>query len=238
MTPERRQRAFIATAIAAILVSYFVLARYVPGSMAYSDFRAALAAGKITEVTVAPRWIRTRVGGVDEAVVRVDDPDLYRDLAQRHVKITGEIESAGWGSAVGWIVGGLVAWLVLGSLMRRTVGRQSDLLGVGRSKAKVFVEKDVKVRFEDVAGVDEAKEELKEVIEFLRSPERFRRLGARIPKGVLLVGPPGTGKTLLARAVAGEADALGRRAPGDSRPAIRGRKRGRMMVQIERVASP
>jgi len=205
MTPERRQRIFIVAAIAAILVSYVALARYTPRSMAYSDFRAALAAGKISEVTVGPHWIRTRVGGVDEAVVRIDDADLYRDLAQRHVKITGEVESSGWGSTVGWLVGGLLAWWILGSLMRRTGGRQSDPLGVGRSKAKVFVEKDVKVSFDDVAGVEEAKEELKEVIEFLRAPERFRRLGARIPKGVLLVGPPGTGKTLLARAVAGEA---------------------------------
>ncbi len=205
MKPELRQRIFFVAAIATVLISYVVLARHLPGSMAYSDFRAALAAGKITEVTVGQHWIRTRVGGVDEAVARVDDPDLYRDLAQRHVKITGEVEGPGWGSTLGWIVGGLVAWWILGSLMRRTVGRQSDLLGVGRSKAKVFMEKDVKVRFDDVAGVDEAKEELKEVIEFLRAPERFRRLGARIPKGVLLVGPPGTGKTLLARAVAGEA---------------------------------
>ena len=204
MKPEAR-RLLIIAAIAAVVVGYLFLTRFLPGSMAYSDFRTALAAGKVTEVTLSPHWVRVHLGGVDEAIVRVDDPDLYRDLAQHHVKITGEIDNSGSGSVLSWILGiGLVMWL--GEVvLRRSLGGKSEIMNVGRSKAKVFVEKEVKVRFDDVAGVDEAKEELKEVIEFLRSPERFRRLGARIPKGVLLVGPPGTGKTLLARAVAGEA---------------------------------
>jgi cell division protease FtsH len=90
-------------------------------------------------------------------------------------------------------------------LMRRMGQGQGGFMTVGRSKAKIYVENEVKVRFTDVAGVDEAKQELQEVIEFLKTPEKFRRLGGRIPKGILLVGPPGTGKTLLARAVAGEA---------------------------------
>jgi cell division protease FtsH len=173
--------------------------------MAYSDFRAALEAGKVSEVTVSPHRIRAQVGGVLEDVVRVDDPELYRDLAQHHVKITGDADSSGWSTALGWFVGVLFFVWLSGALMRGAMGKQSEFLGVGRSKAKVFMEQEVKARFDDVAGVDEAKEELKEVIQFLRLPERFRRLGARIPKGVLLVGPPGTGKTLLARAVAGEA---------------------------------
>jgi cell division protease FtsH len=173
--------------------------------MAYSELRAAIAAGKVTEVVIASRSIRAQVGGAERRVVRVDDPDLYRDLAAHHVKVTGEAEATGWQTALGWILP-LVLLLSLWRLASsRLGGRAADALAVGRSKAKPFAENEIKVRFDDVAGLDEAKQELGEVIEFLRTPERFRRLGAHIPKGVLLVGPPGTGKTLLARAVAGEA---------------------------------
>ena len=89
--------------------------------------------------------------------------------------------------------------------MRRMGGASGGLMSIGKSKAKVYMEKDINIRFDDVAGIDEAKEELKEVIEFLKFPQKFQRLGGKIPKGVLLVGAPGTGKTLLAKAVAGEA---------------------------------
>jgi cell division protease FtsH len=188
-----------------VVVGYALLAGGGPRPMAYSDFRAAVAAGKVTEVIVSPHRIRAQIGGVTEEIVRVDDPELYRDLAQHHVKTAGDTDSPAWLTALGWIVGLLFFVWFTGAFARGALGRQSEMLGVGRSKPKVFMEKEVKVRFDDVAGVDEAKEELKEVIQFLRTPERFRCLGARIPKGVLLVGPPGTGKTLLARAVAGEA---------------------------------
>ena len=96
--------------------------------------------------------------------------------------------------------------LIWGFLMKRMGGASGGLMSIGKSKAKIYMEKDINIRFDDVAGIDEAKEELQEVIEFLKTPQKFQRLGGKIPKGVLLVGAPGTGKTLLAKAVAGEAN--------------------------------
>jgi cell division protease FtsH len=185
--------------------------------MSYSEFKAAVGGGQVAEVEVSPTLIRGRMvapapsdgkpaeRGERFETIRVDDPQLLHDLSAHRVAVTGAVDNTLLRDLLSWVVPAL---LIVGVwfLLLRPMGGRGGLMAVGRSRAKVYVERDVKVRFADVAGVDEAKEELREVIEFLKTPEKFRRLGGRIPKGILLVGPPGTGKTLLARAVAGEAN--------------------------------
>jgi cell division protease FtsH len=179
----------------------------------YSEFVDYLKDGKIEEVVIRQNTVegkfkepladkRTRF-----VAVRVDE-QLAKDLEQYNVKYTGVIESTFLRDILGFVIPALVFVGLWFFLMRRFAekgGMGGGFLSIGKSKAKVYMEKDVKVTFADVAGVDEAKEELQEVVEFLKNPKDYGRLGGRLPKGVLLVGPPGTGKTLLARAVAGEA---------------------------------
>jgi cell division protease FtsH len=178
----------------------------------YSEFQSMVRDGQVSEVSVADDYIRGVLrqplpdGRTQIFALRVD-PDLAKDLEQYGVTFTGIAQNTFVSTLLSWVVPVLifvVAWMYL---FRRIAERQGmgGFLNVGKSKAKVYMETDTKVSFEDVAGVDEAKEELQEVVRFLREPESYGRLGAHIPKGVLLVGPPGCGKTLLARAVAGEA---------------------------------
>jgi cell division protease FtsH len=161
----------------------------------------------------APDWLARLTGqpsGVLFVVVRIpggDDAVLLRELEANRVEFSGRIESTvvrdlvfGWLLPIGVMAG---IWILL---MRRMGGGPTQALTFGRSKVKIYDRKELKTTFADVAGVDEAKAELMEVVDFLRNPQKYQRLGGRIPKGVLLVGPPGSGKTLLARAVAGEAD--------------------------------
>ena len=179
----------------------------------YSEFVGYLKDGKIAEVVIRENVVE---GTFKEPLpdkrsrfvaVRVDE-DLARDLQQYDVKFTGVIENTFLRDMLGWVIPALVFFGLWWFVMRKFAEKQGlggGFLSVGKSKAKVYMEKDVKVTFDDVAGVDEAKDELKEVVQFLKSPKDYGRLGGRLPKGILLVGPPGTGKTLLARAVAGEA---------------------------------
>ena len=204
---------------ALMLFQMFVTPYFNPVEIPYSEFKDAVEAGKVEEVAISSTMIHGRMkpepapdGKTPAATegrtfntVRVEDPDLIRDLEAFDVKVTGVIESTLLRDLLSWIVPIALFFGVWLFLLRRMGQGQGGFMTVGRSKAKIYMEKEVKVTFADAAGVDEAKEELKEVIEFLKTPDKFRRLGGKIPKGILLVGPPGTGKTLLARAVAGEA---------------------------------
>jgi cell division protease FtsH len=181
--------------------------------ISYTELRVLVETGKVARATVsgsdvyaelAPEKPGARPRRVHAFRVPGDD-QLVRQLLDRDVKITGARD----GSAFGSLLLGLgvlgILFVIFGRRWVDAVRGQGGLLATGKSHARVYVETEVKVTFADVAGVDEAKQELAEVIEFLRTPEKFRRLGGTLPKGILLVGPPGTGKTLLARAVAGEA---------------------------------
>ncbi len=179
----------------------------------YSDFQQYLKDGRVAEVVVTENHIRgvLREPGKDGRKFFVTtriDPDFAKELTQYGIKVTGASEKNFITEILSWILPMLLffgIWMFFIRKMAEKGGIGGGLMTVGKSKAKVYMESDTKVGFDDVAGVDEAKAELQEVVAFLRNPETYGRLGARIPKGVLLVGPPGTGKTLLARAVAGEA---------------------------------
>ena len=135
-----------------------------------------------------------------------EDYQIVRELETAKVEFSGRIESTFWRDLFSWVVPLIIMAALWLFLMRRMGGGPTQALSFGRSKAKIYDRKELKTTFADVAGVEEAKAELVEVVDFLKNPRKYQRLGGRIPKGVLLVGPPGTGKTLLARAVAGEAD--------------------------------
>ena len=177
----------------------------------YSEFKQLVLEGRMAEVTLGQSHVEGRSKSVQGQpatayrAVRVDDPDLVKLLEAKGIAYRGQVESQ-WGTLLlSWLIPILIFVLIWRYFLRRIGGAQQGLMAIGQSKAKVYVDRDTGVTFDDVAGVDEAKEELKEVIDFLREPQKYRRLGGNIPKGVLLVGPPGTGKTLLAKAVAGEA---------------------------------
>jgi cell division protease FtsH len=179
----------------------------------YSQFQAYLEQGKVAEIVVTENQIRGRfkepvASGARQFITMRVDPELLKELSKYGVTITGASEKTWLTEILSWIVPTLFfvfLWLFVIRRFAEQQGFGGGYLSLGKSRAKIYAETDTKVTFEDVAGVDEAKDELKEIVEFLKDPKRYGRLGGRIPKGILLVGPPGTGKTLLARAVAGEA---------------------------------
>jgi cell division protease FtsH len=176
----------------------------------YSQFKQDLAGGKVSKLTIGPQSITGTLkgdgkkGGPEFTTVRVDDPDLVKELDERKVSYSGKYESKFLSSILSWIIPIGILVLVWRYAMKK-MGPGAGVMSFSKSKAKLFAENETKVTFADVAGIEEAKEELQEVVEFLKNPGKFQKLGGRIPKGVLLVGAPGTGKTLLAKAVAGEA---------------------------------
>jgi cell division protease FtsH len=178
-------------------------------TFSYSEFKAMIRAGQVAEVEIGPDEITgTLKAAPDEGrfqVVRVDDPKLTEELDAQQVRYTGAASRRWVPEVLSWVVPVLLLVLLWRFFLRRLGGAEGGFMSFSRSKAKVHAEDSVKVTFTDVAGVDEAAGELREIVEFLRNPSKYTSIGGRIPRGVLLVGPPGTGKTLLARAVAGEA---------------------------------
>lgn len=181
----------------------------------YSEFLRALRSDKVTEVSVKGREISgillTSEEGKEKTTkfktFAIDQP-VYSLLAEsKHLKFSAKPDDETWSGVAQFVVPILLIWFLISRFAKglNESGGAGGLLSVGRSKARVYMEEDIKVTFSDIAGVDEAKEELQEIVTFLREPERYRKLGGKLPKGILLVGPPGTGKTLLARAIAGEA---------------------------------
>ena len=194
-----------------IILQNYIASTYAVPTIPYSQFIALLQQGKVGEVAISSNQIQGKYrppytgpqGAAEFKTVRVD-PNLSAVLQNYRVVFKGEIESTLLRDVISWIFPIVLFVGVWFFLMKRMGGQQAGFMTLGKNKAKIYMENELKVNFNDVAGVDEAKQELVEVIEFLKEPKKFTELGGKIPKGILLVGPPGTGKTLLAKAVAGE----------------------------------
>ncbi len=201
---------WVAAFIGLLLLQYFYATTQKVAAIPYSQFQQLLHDGKVAELGVSDRYIQGKLkeplpNGKTQFVTTRVDPQFAEELQKYGVTYNGETESTLVQDLLSWIIPVALFFVLWTFLARRMRGLGGGLMSIGKSKAKIYVESDTGVRFDDVAGVDEAKDELREIIDFLKSPDQYGRLGGRMPKGVLLVGPPGTGKTLLAKAVAGEA---------------------------------
>jgi len=177
----------------------------------YSEFLKLVKEGKVTEVAITQNQIQGRLldngSGSGQSklfrTVRVDS-DISQLLEENNIKFKGEIESTFFRDLFSWIIPIFIFVGIWYFMMRRMAGQQPGFMSLGKNKARIYMQDDMNVTFDDVAGVDESKQELVEVIDFLKEPQKFTKVGGKIPRGILLVGPPGTGKTMLAKAVAGE----------------------------------
>src|SRR5437016_83207 len=214
---EKKQQIHFWYVIAAVLLMLLIQSLYLESTkvtpIPYSRFETLLDENKIKEVAITQNRIQGTLkeaepdGLKDFVTTRVQPPELAESLNKHGVTYSGVVESHWIADLLSWILPALFfvgIWMF--AIRRMGQGGLGGLMTIGKSRAEIYVEKETKVTFADVAGVDEAKEELVEIVNFLKNPKTYGRLGGRAPKGVLLVGPPGTGKTLLARAVAGEAD--------------------------------
>jgi cell division protease FtsH len=210
--------------IVVVLLSQFFLLPSSAQNIPYSKFKELVRAGQVADLKIGATTIQGKLRQpltpspsettpperrplYDFTTNRIEDPTLVSELEAHGITFSGQVDMSWLSSLLSWVIPILILVAFWSAYLRRAgTGVTGSLMSVGKSHARLYAEHQIKVRFDDVAGLDEAKEELKEVIEFLRTPDKFRRLGGKMPKGVLLVGAPGTGKTLLAKAVAGEAD--------------------------------
>src|SRR5256886_1214708 len=203
----------IAAILAVFVIQYFISMASQIAVIPYSEYQQLLKQGKVAAVGISDRTVQGTLkeplsGGQKQFVTTRVDQETAQELEKYNVRFTGQIESTFLRDLLSWIMPVLLffgLWWYIGKRAAEGGGLGGGLMAIGKSKAKIYVESDTGVNFSDAAGVDEAKDELREVVDFLKNPTGYGRLGGRMPKGVLLVGPPGTGKTLLAKAVAGEA---------------------------------